>query len=447
MACCWKKGQGWCKSENTIHTDDEGKEYCIFHAPVGVKEKDNKLLQMKFKSILDNPGAGDKCDISGIIIEDDLDFSNKTLPGINLFRAKFHGKVTFFKTTFESSTSFEGAEFYEYTTFYLATFKGKMNFTNANFYDRVTFDEASFHDFANLFEAIFSKNTSFTKTVFRKNVDFSLVKFHRDANFLYASFKGYSDFYNTIFSKQCIFTGAEFNDLGSFYNNLDGGFMFNNITLFDKLRLQGKIIFENINLTEISLLDTEVGKIEFINSQWPNTNEMLLFKRIASYDEIKLKQIINYFKDRDTIHKIETLYRNLKQKAKEGHYEHLASIWHYNEKEMQRLKGGFASRLSPHRLLIWYWLSSGYAERPIRAAIFLIALFVTFALSLNLLTEFPNFDFKNQLLIIAQYVAFEKEPLFKPELFGGHVHKIAARILIPLQATFLALAIRNRFRR
>ena len=61
------------------------------------------------------------------------------------------------------------------------------------------------------------------------------------------------------------------------------------------------------------------------------------------YDEIKLfdKKKTGDFKDE--LKKVETLYRQLKQKYKADHDEANASHWHYQEKEMQRhgVKGFF----------------------------------------------------------------------------------------------------------
>ncbi len=443
MACCWQRGQGWCKTESIVHTDAEGKEYCLFHAPVGAKGKDKNTLSKKLTSLLFNVTTK-KCDLSGIIIEDNLELENMKLPSINFFRAKFYGKINFFKTTFEASTTFEGAEFFEYISFFHASFKGEMNFTNATFHDRVIFNDASFYNLANYFETTFSKNASFIKTVFHKSADFTWAQFYGNADFLRASFKSYSDFYNSAFFKQCIFTEAEFADLVFFYNKLDEGNIFNDRTFFDKLRLKGNIIFDHVNLNKMTLLDTDLKKIDFITCNWvTEKKQKVLFdeKLLLVRDSKETQQA--YL---DRIERVESLYRQLKQKCKDEHDEREASNWHYREKEMKRKQGRLFG-YNPFSLLVWYWLSSGYAERPIRAAIFLIGLFVVFALSLNLLTEFPDFDFKNQLLIISQYVTFEKEPLFKPELFWGHMHKLAAKIFIPLQAALMALAIRNRYRR
>ncbi|MBF0527277.1 MAG: hypothetical protein HQK56_19520, partial [Deltaproteobacteria bacterium] len=78
----------------------------------------------------------------------------------------------------------------------------------------------------------------------------------------------------------------------------------------------------------------------------------------------------------DEYTKVGDLYRRLKQKYKEEHNEPEASTWHYNEKEMFR-KSSKRRRYSLS-LTDLYFVSSGYAERPVRAFFALIVLIVLY---------------------------------------------------------------------
>jgi len=58
-----------------------------------------------------------------------------------------------------------------------------------------------------------------------------------------------------------------------------------------------------------------------------------------------------------------------------------------------------------------------------------------------------NYDVGVSILNTLQYVTFQKEVFLKPTTLMGETIKIIAQILIPIQAAFLALSLRNRFRR
>jgi hypothetical protein len=104
-----------------------------------------------------------------------------------------------------------------------------------------------------------------------------------------------------------------------------------------------------------------------------------------------------------------------------------------------------------------YWLSSGYGERPVRAGIALflliIALSILFGITgIKSIDDSSIIEIKkwsdiwnfNYLKATIEYATFESKPNFIPE---NWFLKIAAKLLIPLQAALFALALRNRFRR
>ncbi|MBF0552363.1 MAG: hypothetical protein HQK60_17765, partial [Deltaproteobacteria bacterium] len=205
-------------------------------------------------------------------------------------------------------------------------------------------------------------------------------------------------------------------------------------------------------------------------------------------------------KKADEYAKVGDLYRRLKQKFKEEHNEPEASTWHYNEKEMLRKTEGLRWRSSSDRLtslktwlsfalLTIYYHSSGYAERPFKAGLWMLGLMMVYPVVIswcdldfkhqtpaqvaaqvqtvrpgnakrvsasgwNPWPDWCNYcyntwTFKGQITVGAwQHIWWDKNPHFEPiSPWGSLGIMVFAKLLIPLQAVFLILAVRNRFRR
>lgn len=401
-----KKYDNWCKEFPTVeYKDEEGNEYCVFHAPQGKKGVTvEKFNEMVFEKIIKTKN-NEYCDLSGTIFEGDIWFS------------RFNRDNPLPKMIFSGAT-FSGSAY-----FFMVTFSGKA--------------------------------------------DFFAVKFRREAYFSEATFCGHASFVGAKFNEIIDFMGAIFNEEANFFTaKFNGEVMFDNVTFkkevfLVKVNIKNTIKFENVNLKEVSFMDTDMRKIDSINCIWPTK-----YNRKVLYDEITLFRERKYKNFKDNIKKLEILYRQLKQKNKEEHNEPEVSNWHYGEKEMFR-KGSLFRRYFPISLSNLYWLSSGYGERPLRAGIVLLLLILTIAVLLGITGLIPSnqslsyevagikgwadiMDFRNLWSLILntlQYATFEKEPDFVPKTIYGSYLKLAARILIPLQAALFALAVRNRFRR
>lgn len=436
---------GWCKDLPVVdYKDEEGNEYCVFHAPQGKKGvsveefneevfkrinevKRNNSIPIASPSgpVLRNEKELKSCNLSGIAFEGNIDFTRfNSLPPVDFSFAKFNGEVIFSGVTFSRKADFRSAEF-----------SGGANFSKTTL-----------------------KEGLFSGAIFSKEVDFSGTKFVGIANFFMANFRGATYFFRATFGAKADFTGVAFrwvNFLEATLNR-DANFMGTSIEGgdFRKIIIKEKVRFEGINLKEISLIDTDLRMIDFINCMWPEK-----FGRYVLYDEIELlRKITKKGKDfNDKNKKVENLYRQLKQKYKEEHNEPEVSNWHYGEKEMQR-KGSTWKSFSFY-LLHLYWLSSGYGERPVRAGIILSLLIIVISVLFGLtgiksitdnssvikINEWPadiwNFGYFKATI---EYATFESKPTFIPE---NWFLRIAAKLLIPLQAALFALALRNRFRR
>ncbi|GAF84664.1 unnamed protein product, partial [marine sediment metagenome] len=313
--------------------------------------------------------------------------------------------------------------------FWKATFSRAAFFGRANFSKAAMFLEATFNGEASFKKATFKESALFEKVYFSGYTNFSVATFRQKANFKQADFNRNVYFQKTKFSKWFVLSGCSSKE---------------------------SIFFEGADLSNVSFLDSDPAKMHFIDCTWPRC-----FGRNILSDEIKPKD------DKFPFDKVEYLYRRLKQKYKEEHNETEASNWHYGEKEMFRKKKLWR-RYNPFSFSNLYWVSSGYAERPVRAGLVLISLFVAVTFLMNLLGLVPRhgnpvfgvesikgfssvFDPMRFWLLVnntIQHALFIRDTYFIPQsLAGSIILTISTKVIIPIQTALFVLALRNKFRR
>lgn len=410
----------------------------------------------------------------GAIFSEFADFTDTIFSGDVHFSVDFKEEASFFNVTFNGEADFMGAKFDKGASFVEATCNKKVFFINATFNGETDFSEATFNGETSFSGATLNGVTNFLKTTFNAKTGFTWANFDIETDFSEATFNSLIDLSWATFSGETIFFGETFTKGGN----------------LSHIKIIDKIILERTNLSKVSFLYTDLRKIDFINCIWPKKPSHLkrlgkwheklsrnvLYDELAVFSEVKdeksstgiLQRLKHRFIsfDQEKIKKVEILYRKLKQKYKEEHNEPEVSNWHYGEKEMFR-KGSRFRRFFPISLSNLYWLSSGYGERPFRAGVVLLSLFLAISVLFGLTglvpsngspfyditeikgwTDIKNFqNFWALFLNTLQYATFEKEPNFIPKTIYGDYLKLAVRILIPLQATLFALAVRNRFRR
>lgn len=572
MPCCMAEEYAWCEDLPVVdYKDEEGKEYCVFHAPQRKKNLSPvKFNEHVFERIKEAKANDTTCDLSGTIFKGYISFSQFTtknpLPQIDFSGCTFTGNVNFSEVIFSgaadfSMTTFSEAVYFRGTTFGTVDFSesvfnkeilfnrsefyGTVNFSRVNFNGKTSFSNVKFHvscdredeKEVNFSESKFNEEVDFSWTIFDEWANFSRAIFNGESTIAHATFSAGANFCETTFNGRVVFkkhkfiphkelelhedklfyvkknqrelaSGATYNKVKTLMQPMFNGrvnfsrasfnekaYFFENIFTigeFIELTVKEKVRLEGTNLKQISFLDTDLRMMDFINCKWPE--RFWRFGRNVLYDELtlfcnedkkqdndnkdknllyKLKQRFNekpseilkgewngLKKDiscnKEKIKKVETLYRRLKQKYKEEHDEFEVSNWHYGEKEMFR-KGNRWRRLLPSVSTL-YWLSSGYGERPVRAGITLLLLIIIISVLFGLTgiksitdnssvikikewADIWNLDF---LKATIEYATFESKPTFIPE---NWFFKIAAKLLIPLQAALFALALRNRFRR
>ena len=454
MACCKAEKYKWCKELDTVYTDEEGKEYCVFHAPKGKKgvaniEEFNDLI---FTRILEARNSKGICDLSGTIFSKPIDFrqfrdKDYLLPALNLSHTIFSDRVIFSRVILKGDVNFKNVIFIGDANFAFTIFIGNAYFEGAIFNGIADFRNSKFNNKAVFMFARFIGNAYFGGAVFDGTVNFSSkmdpwrIKIGQDPNLGMIifettdhrkTFTSMADFKMTQFRKETNFIGCSSN---------------------------GIIRFEEVDLARVSFLETNLREFNFVRCTWQQK-----FGRNVLYDEIRA----TYKNWTKSFEKVEDLYRQLKQKYKEEHNEPEVSNWHYGEKEMFRKKRWFRRRNSLS-LSNLYWASSGYGENPILAGIILLLLFILITTGMNFFGLIPfgneksvfgftvingfseSFDWEKFKLLVfntIQYTLFFKTPFFKPETINGYIFQtIFTRLLIPIQATLFAFALRNKFRR
>ena len=223
--------------------------------------------------ILGNIKPGEPIEYNSVIIEGDLDLSQRTLKTVRFNNTVFWGSVTFEGTNFTEDAWFQGAnfgggdanfgganfnggdanfgganfsggdayfveaEFGNNADFKKANFSGgAAYFWGANFSSGADFGEANFSSGADFGEANFSGNYAYFATQLSSNewqiysgaadfsganfssgADFYGAQFSGDAHFTGANFNGDADFWEAVFSGDAHFTGANFSGGAHFY--------------------------------------------------------------------------------------------------------------------------------------------------------------------------------------------------------------------------------------
>ncbi|MBF0530407.1 MAG: pentapeptide repeat-containing protein [Deltaproteobacteria bacterium] len=560
MACCK------CNRTDIVFTDPDKREaYCLFHAPVDKKGMTAAEFQEQVLREIDRSKAADEkyCDVSGAIFPE-VDFRDTTFSHIIDFdgatftqkadfsRATFNQHVYFRGTKFTQDAVFSHATFTEDADFSLTSFSGDAEFIEAEFalaffngakFDRAFFIGAIFNRDTYFSEAEYTVEASFREAVFTEDVYFSEAKFSRaffdDAVFIQDAY-----FREVKFTQDIYFIRTKFEQHADFKNSFfEGTTVFEDTKFhqaeFKRLFIKEKVFFIDIDLTkEISFLQTDLRRFQFERCLWPRARRckccrwlgmrMFQFKcfqwlkkrdwlrgREVLWDELSIDLLDAKSTENDKAEvapdfvTVGNLYRQLKQKYKEEHNESEASKWHYNEKEMFRKSSKCRGLFLVPLTYLYYWFS-GYAERPVRAGIMLILLFMfyvgvmagcdleftslpsvqapvkaavlapappqaqtkaaewawfqvpcqdsgnkqTVCLNLIAITRSPERICKDRTawkhLVVGSFeqIFAVKDPYFKPATWPGRAWNLAlTRLLIPLQVIFFGLAVRNRFRR
>lgn len=462
MVCCKANKFGhWCEELPIVYTDNDSKDYCLFHAPKEHKGLSIEAFKWEVHGLIQAAiTAESKCDLSGTVFPGAIDFQ------IDEDFDSFPAMV------------FKGATFWGKADFSSAYFSGEANFENTTFFDEADFRYARFPKAtkANFNSVHFSKLATFSAATFMENADFSNAIFEGYANFSATTFDGDAHFDDAYFKNGAIFQGWPRFEKITFRS----GAFFKRVWSDNR-----EIFFREVNFAagSVSFLDTDLANFRFERCIWP---QKIAGRSMFSsedtevfHDEIQADQdfVALPWKKRwsntelpKRYAMVEDLYRQMKQQAKEKHNEPQASKWHYREKEMFRKKKMWRRYVS----LTWlYWAASGYGERPVKAGLVLLGFCTMVPIAMNWVGlkvldpttpingvkaiqgfslswpwdwDWAKFNLLFQTAI--EYSLFVKEPILKiaPGFWAGLL-TLWTKLIIPVQATLFVFALRNKFRR
>jgi hypothetical protein len=314
------------------------------------------------------------------------DFSNAEFSGnANFSGTTFSGKANFSGATFGGAAYFSGVTFNEEVSFRKAAFEGNANFSGATFNkqanlaectfdNRTRFRSTTFNDSALFVRTIFEDRAIFLDATFNKAAGFMEATFNKTAHFTEVTFGGTAYFNRATFNEWAGFLEANFKDRASFhrlqtYPHTAMGFAY---TTAEKPE---RVSFHSIHLRPSWFVDAvDAQKFDFSDVEW---------FELPDGNELRLENEIKYLESRDikspqSLRKLNKSCQRLMINAEENRDYPTANEFHYWSMETQReeIPG---SAFAPWKLIWWYWLLSGYNERPVRAAFWLVVMLLGFA--------------------------------------------------------------------
>lgn len=489
MQCCEcvRENDGWADRPEVVYDNrKEGKAYCVFHAPKDLKRKEldsDKLLTLeefnakvfdRIDKVNERREAGDAaawCDLRRTVFPGEINFFQYTpanpLPVVDFRGAVFSANVYFSNTLFSGQSWFQQATFTGAAIFETVEFGGGVLFGLASFLGEALFRATKINKFAVFDGARFEGPVKFDRVSFDCTADLRGVTFKKGTRFYETDFSAGADFDSARFEDECRFRGAHFGAAADFRNM--------------ETAKEGRLRMLDIkpaSLGHLVFSSEEAPSFTFRNCKWP--------------DRLGLEN--HPGKTGPSLLELEELYRAMKQRADSEHDRSQVSHWHFQEKLMQ-LRGLVPDAAhplvddfeSPHlgrlarlgtwwrlfRALPWprwrsllflYWTTSGFGERPNRAAVCLLALAgvsLPLFLGLKIIETWPTGqtplrpDFGRLLealsewlrcmpLVKLDYQPDPDAPIIGPLRFFLNWFFQAA---ITVQAGLFALAVRNRFRR
>ncbi|MCB9501620.1 MAG: pentapeptide repeat-containing protein [Deferribacteres bacterium] len=397
-----------------------------------MNRKNNDLFKSEFSNLITSQ---ENDAMANIIHLEGINFSDNFILKDQIFRKKvlisnsvFYSDVSMTRVTFEKGVNFKHCDF-----------KQTVNLTRVKFLKFAEFGECIFHNLT-VFQNITFNGTSFHNAVFKKRGEFNRC-----------SFSNYTSFRNIKTPNK--------SSLISFYYN---GFTNNRNTEFEYNDMS-KVSFIRSDLTYVKFDDVKWHK-----PKWPSAKRNCLINEFVNYSNGKSLQ--------ENLGMVKEQYQSLKMNFEENRNFAMAGDFHYGEMECQRKAAGFF-RFLPTLTTI-YWASSGYGEKINRAVSTLCILLAIWVIShmflglrpnsLNAYYEAINYEFKfdltktnafakdsiKTLIYVLEVLLREEKPnrVFSPvtnpdSWLNGDLINSIGFILVYLQAVFLGLAVKRKFRR
>lgn len=389
---------------------------------------------------------------------------------------KFKIPISFYSVNFESVADFSDSIFnsecdFSNSHFQVGHFWNKeadflkfttqSSFSEAIFKDIVSFERAKFG--RKLVDEIYN-SFFFSGVTFENTVNFQEAEFWLFTNFSKAIFKGTTDFRNTFIENSLNFEEAKFETFARFSaKDKNHKFWSEDALNFSNVEIEkpDRIFFQTVQLKPDSFINTDIRKFDFTDIRWKVKDfagDWARFKDIAWWtNEARAR--------RSSYKSLEKVYRRFATFAEDNNDYQSASSFRYTAFDIQRITPWFG-RL-PITLLWWYKWTSGYGERWLWSAFVLLILILAIfpfiytrtnfqicpkekpiAISLNEGTcKTEGLSFDEAIAQSLTTATLQNVDYRKPTSIGGEILIILEKILAPLQAALLALAIRRKFMR
>jgi uncharacterized protein YjbI with pentapeptide repeats len=396
-----------------------------------------------------------EANFSRAVFEEVADFSKST----------FKEKAVFFETNFKGSP----AAFFDANNFNRAVFEEEANFTAAIFEEEMFFYEVNFEGIAKFRRTTFKGGASFSTARFKGEAAFSHATFGGEATFSGATFIGRADFEvvpfkdkaifsEAIFEARPIFARARFEGETHFRSTIfrEGAILQGRDTfkLHSVVNLQDALIekpelfsFHTVKLRPSWFINTDARKFNFTNVEWYGLSNG---RNGAFEDEIETLQARGKEFPYGLLAKA---CRELAVNAEESRVYSEASKFNYWAMEAQR-KEKQASTFAPWSLTWWYFLLSGYGEKPFKALRALIIVWLAFAVLYWQIGSATDENCAYSSLNLGEALAYSLGALtLQAQDSVNCVNGWAFSLLVlegalgPLQIALLALALRRRFMR
>lgn len=476
-----------CKG-GPFYKEHESKRYCVLHYP-------GKEKTAAFEKALQRKLVANDFNFDGVWFPDKVDFSYFIFKAnANFNFATFSADVVFNFATFGAEAGFSFATLSAGASFYSAVFSATSNFGSTEFIADANFYYARFNGNAHFSSSKFKANANFTYAKFNMPVSFSGAEFSENASFGSATFNASAYFDRSAFNKEGYFNRTTFNDSLSFSGTGDER------SVKDGTRLEKRALgtdpsldfqyaiferpervsFHTVTLRPHWFVNVDVREFVFTNVDWRHP---------------ALEQEVNSLEARFVASPHQAMaiaYRQIAINAEENHRYDEASSFRYWSMAVRRQERWYRFRLwrlwkralsgrwshlnekqtvvfiRRDALVHWlYWVVSGYGERMLRPFVWLLGIWIVFALfytqtgftrpemtsSMKSEAAAAKPDEVGEPLPLKRAVTYSlgvmslQRPEPRPLTNWAHALVTLETILGPVQAALLALAIRRRFMR
>ena len=271
----------------------------------------------------------------------------------------FNDAAYFAKASFNAPAYFNKASFSAHGYFSMAIFGSAAFFNNVEFSAEVDFRDVHFETKAYFSRTTFRAPAYFINATFNGKATFSHATFSAEAHFNFLTFNSNVKFRGTTFAGYVGFAGNKEGDAFTSGSSLD--------LQFAKIEKPDRVSFHTLRLHPHWFINIDPRKFDFANVHWNNRKqteaelEILKSKRFASPHRL-----------------LAIACQRLAANCEDNSRYRSASHFRRMALDAERLEkwSGFDLR----RLNWWYWLASGYGERPFQALLVLVGILVLFGL-------------------------------------------------------------------